>query len=156
MISLKQTEVERVDDYLSAVIDQSTREQMWRSVESILSHGPVMDSERDTSIGLALGYVQSGKTSSMVALQARAADQGYRIIVALLGGTNLLLDQNQERISDALGINRRTDYRWIVEQNPQGRMGGESLREWLARDRIIFVPILKHAARINGVAEDNA
>jgi hypothetical protein len=141
-----------VDDSLSAVIDEDTRARMWASTVSILARGPIAEPAVDTAIGLALGYVQSGKTSSMATLIAQAADQGYRVIVALLGGTNILLEQNQTRIREALQIDQRTDYRWIVEENPKGRAGGASIKEWLERQRVVFVPVLKHAGRIRGIA----
>jgi hypothetical protein len=141
-----------VDRYLSSVIGAETRELMWESVESILAHGPVDEPAAQSAIGLALGYVQSGKTSSIVALIARAADKGYRVIIALLGSTNLLLEQNQTRIRVALGIDERSDYRWIVEENPRGRSGSDSISEWLARERIVLIPVLKHAGRVRGVA----
>ena len=141
-----------VDDSLSAVIDEDTRARMWASTVSILARGPIAEPAVDTAIGLALGYVQSGKTSSMTTLIAQAADQGYRVVVALLGGTNILLEQNQTRIRETLQIDQRTDYRWIVEENPKGRAGGASIKEWLERQRVVFVPVLKHAGRIRGIA----
>ena len=113
-----------VDDSLSAMIDEQTRARMWTATESILTRGPIAEPAINTAIGLALGYVQSGKTSSMSTLIAKAADQGYRVIVALLGGTNILLEQNQNRIRETLQIDQRSDYRWIVEENPKGRAGG--------------------------------
>ena len=142
-----------VDDHLSAVIDPETRESIWSSVENILAHGPISQPEKANTIGLALGYVQSGKTSSITALIAQAADQGYRIVVALLGSTNLLLEQNQTRISQALNLAERADYRWTTEEKLGGRSGTEKVRQWLERDRVVFIPILKHAKRINSVAK---
>ena len=142
-----------VDNSLSAMIDEQTRARMWAATESILTRGPIAEPAVDTAIGLALGYVQSGKTSSMSTLIAKAADQGYRVIVALLGGTNILLEQNQNRIRETLQIDQRSDYRWIVEENPKGRAGGASIKDWLERDRVVLIPVLKHAGRIRGVAD---
>ena len=144
---------EIVDASLSVVIDDQTRDGIWESVGSILEHGPVVEPAHGGAIGLALGYVQSGKTSSIVALTAAAADQGYRIVIALLGTTNLLLDQNRERIEGDLGIPTRTDYQWVVQPDIKGRAGASTLKEWLSRDRIILIPILKHAGRIRGIAD---
>ena len=67
----------------------SQRCRSWNEVRSAPGSGG--------QTGLALGYIQSGKTTSITALIAAAADQGYQIIVALLGGTNLLLDQNKRQ-----------------------------------------------------------
>jgi len=142
-----------VDGSLSAMIDEQTRGRMWAASESILARGPIAEPAIDTALGLALGYVQSGKTSSMTTLIAKAADQGYRVIVALLGGTNILLEQNQNRIRETLKIDQRSDYRWIVEENPKGRAGGASIKDWLDRNRVVLIPVLKHAGRIRGVAD---
>ncbi len=70
--------------------------------------------------GSPLGYVQSGKTTAITALMAEAADNGVRIVIALLGSTNLLLDQNVSRIENALGIEAPGHYRWYLIKNPKG------------------------------------
>jgi hypothetical protein len=145
------SESERVDRYLSTQLDADTRRSVWNSVESILAQGQY-DGGASNAIGLALGYVQSGKTTTITALIAAAADAGYRVIIALLGGTNLLLGQNESRIEKALEIGDRSDYRWKVEPNPKGRRGAKSLIDWLERGRVIFVPVLKHAGRIRDLA----
>lgn len=52
--------------------------------------------------GLVLGYVQSGKTTNFMALAAKAADEGYKLIVILSGMTDILRDQTQDRVDDVL------------------------------------------------------
>ena len=79
---------------MASFIGPATRGSIWAAATEILSHGPLSDSGSNDATGLALGYVQSGKTTNITALLAAAADDGYRIIIALLGSTNLLLDQN--------------------------------------------------------------
>src|SRR5438552_3771003 len=102
-----QSERARLDRLLSAVIDPDTRTRLWASVDEILAQG---DARERSVTGLALGYVQSGKTTAMTALMAGAADAGYRLIIAFLGSTNILLDQNTKRIYRSLGVEERTDY----------------------------------------------
>ena len=82
-----------VDELFSKSLGELERERLWKSAQNILSHRPV----DGCSTGLALGYVQSGKTTQMIALTAAAHDAGYRIVVALLGSTNLLLDQKSAK-----------------------------------------------------------
>ena len=56
--------------------------------------------------GLVLGYVQSGKTASMAATIAKAADSGYRMVIVLAGMTNILRQQTQVRLlSDVVNHN---------------------------------------------------
>jgi hypothetical protein len=97
--------------------------------------------------------VQSGKTTSITALAAEAADQGYQVIVALLGSTNLLLEQNRDRVESAFSISTRGDYVWIGETNPTTDAAGRRLAEFAQRGRVCLVSVLKHAGRIRSVAK---
>ena len=141
----------RLDAQMSARMNQETRAQIWRSVDGLLAHGPLAPGGSAAMTSLALGYVQSGKTTSITALIAAGADAGYRVVVALLGGTNLLLDQNRARLEKALGIGSRQDYLWVVEGNPAGPTAAKRIANWLERDRVVLVPVLKHAGRIRAL-----
>jgi hypothetical protein len=146
------SERERLDAALAPGIAAPTREQIWASAQRILEH-QVIRGDEDANTGLALGYVQSGKTTSITALTALAADIGYQVVVALLGSTNLLLDQNRERLEAALGIATRNDYVWISETNPVTEAAGKRLLDFLGRPRVCLVPVLKNAGRISAVAK---
>jgi hypothetical protein len=62
--------------------------------------------KEDRFQGLVLGYVQSGKTASMAATIAKAADSGYRMVIVLAGMTNVLRQQTQIRLlSDVVSHN---------------------------------------------------
>ncbi len=127
------------------------RENIWSSVDRIVAHGPVLRPGTATT-GLALGYVQSGKTTAITALIAAAADSGYRVIVALLGSTNLLLDQNSERLGSALGLEERDDYVWFSTVNPSGIAKGREIKDYLDRGRVVLVSAIKRADRIKSIA----
>lgn len=146
------SEIERLDEVLAESIDRETRAGIWKSASAILDQGPREGTTRQATV-LALGYVQSGKTTSITALAAAAADAGYQIIVALLGSTNLLLDQNSERLESALGVTTRSDYVWISETNPSTEAAGKKLRKFVDMGRVCLVPVLKHAGRIRAVAK---
>jgi hypothetical protein len=138
-----------VDELFSKSLGELERERLWKSAQNILSHRPV----DGCSTGLALGYVQSGKTTQMIALTAAAHDAGYRIVVALLGSTNLLLDQNSNRFEENLQIGTRDDFRWVSIKNPSGRSGITKISENLDKGRTILIPVLKHKGRITQLAE---
>lgn len=55
-------------------------------------------------LGLAIGYVQSGKTANYSALMAKAADLGYKLVIVLSGIHNLLRQQTQRRLARELGL----------------------------------------------------
>ena len=143
------TEQQIVDGLFSKTLGIPERERLWKSADNILSHRP----EGGSSTGLALGYVQSGKTTQMIALTAAAHDAGYRVVVALLGSTNLLLEQNSNRFEDSLQIGIRDDFRWVSIKNPKGRSGISKISENLEKGRTIFIPVLKHKGRITQLAE---
>lgn len=142
-------EVSIVDSHLSAFLPDPEREKIWKSAKAILQS----KSELASRTGLVLGYVQSGKTTQMIALTAAAYDAGYRIVVALLGSTNLLLEQNERRFIDTLQVNTRNDFRWISIRNPKGRTDKAKIAENLDKGRIVFIPVLKHTKRITNLAE---
>lgn len=50
------------------------------------------------SRGLVVGYVQSGKTTTMNMTIAKAVDVGYKLIIVLAGTTDLLRRQTQRRL----------------------------------------------------------
>ena len=132
-------------------LSREARDRIWESAEAVLEHGPGAG-ESASSLGLALGYVQSGKTTAFSALAALAADRGYGLVVAFLGGTRLLLDQNRSRLEVALGLDERSDYVWQTLLNPKGAAGGREVAEYLRRGRRVVLPVLKHAGRINDLA----
>jgi len=141
-----------LDAKLAKTMTADARASTWASARSILGHGPLGDGA-PSSTCLALGFVQSGKTTSITALLAAAADSGYKIAIAFLGSTNLLLEQNRDRVEDALGIGDRHDYVWVSEENPSGSRGQKIIRTHLERDRVVLIPVLKHAGRISALAE---
>ncbi|MFI7596623.1 Z1 domain-containing protein [Actinoplanes sp. NPDC049681] len=81
------------DQAIGALDDSSTK------VVGLLDHP-----ERETfrSIGLVLGYVQSGKTANFTAVMAKAADRGYRLFIVLSGIHNGLRRQTQARLAREL------------------------------------------------------
>ncbi|MGP9759563.1 Z1 domain-containing protein [Corynebacterium sp. AOP12-C2-36] len=66
--------------------------------------------------GLVVGFVQSGKTTNFLSVIAKAADEGYRLIVVLAGMTNSLREQTQERLEKSLTSYTQKD--WTVHTQP--------------------------------------
>lgn len=137
----------RLDSKLQATIKQSDRERIWQSAHSILqTHG-----QGTSQSTLALGYVQSGKTTSISALCAHAADEGYTLIVAILGSTNLLLDQNRSRVEASLGFDEH-NYRWISQSSVKGVSSAKEIASWLDKGRVVFIPVIKNSTQLRKVA----
>ena len=154
-VAMLGAEAQRLDKALAETMDEKTRSRIWRSVAEVLENGPLAKGDPGTTC-LALGLVQSGKTTSITALLSSAADAGYRVAIALLGTTNLLLDQNRERLERALGIGSRQDYVWVTEPNLSGQAGSRRLSTHFERGRVVLIPVLKHAGRIRALADSLA
>lgn len=138
-------EVFRLDHGLE---DLSARALKVKEAQRILSHGPTVSGA--SSIGLALGFVQSGKTMSFTTLTALAADTGYRVVVIILGNTHLLVDQNTSRLLGDLRIEERDDWRWAHLHLPHK----QDLDFYLSQDdRVVLITVLKNATRLNNVAK---
>jgi hypothetical protein len=70
--------------------------------------------------GLVVGHIQSGKTASMAALIARAADQGYKLFIVLGGMTKDLRAQTQRRLDQEItGTSDEPEEAPYVEHDPQ-------------------------------------
>ena len=75
-------------------------------------------SENDERIqGLVLGYVQSGKTSNMAGIIAKAADSGYKFIIIFAGLTDALRRQTQIRIENDITNHSKERWHWLTDQN---------------------------------------
>ena len=123
-----------LDARISSRISESDRTNIWKSVNNILNS---FTKGNDTI--LALGYVQSGKTTSITALCAAAADQDFQVIIAILGSTLLLRDQNRTRVEDYLGL-EENNYRWVSITEFNQKRTAKEVSNWLGRDRVILIP----------------
>ena len=75
-------------------------------------------SEKDERIqGLVLGYIQSGKTSNMAGIIAKAADSGYKFIIIFAGLTDALRRQTQIRIENDVTNHSKERWHWLTDQN---------------------------------------
>ena len=109
----------RLDEALSIAHRCRHACQIWRSVAGVLSCGPLA-AHRDVVTALALGYVQSGKTTSITALSPRARMRDTASSSRCSAATNLLLDQNRTDSRRRLASAAAQDYLWVVETNPTG------------------------------------
>jgi hypothetical protein len=89
---------------LGQKLDDVAMQSIHSTTDRILSVMPAPGSQGDqySSLGLALGYVQSGKTTNFISLISKAADRGYRIFIVLSGLTDNLRAQTQDRVDEIL------------------------------------------------------
>lgn len=135
-----------LDSKLASFIDEEDRRAIWNSANNLLD---MADQGKSTVMGL--GYVQSGKTTSITALCAAAADRGYGLVVAILGSTNLLKDQNRTRVEENLGLDDK-NYSWYSISEFKGRRTSQEIEDYLQRERTVLLPIIKNSTVLKKVA----
>jgi len=93
-------------------------ERLQISSERILRKAidPTASSERKT--GLIIGYIQGGKTMSLTAVSALAADNGYALVIVITGTTVNLYEQSADRLHKDLRLDTRHDRRWVHIREP--------------------------------------
>ena len=134
------------------ITDQDALDLKVNEASRILSH--LVPFSKTNSVGLALGFVQSGKTMSFTTLAALAADNNYKVIIAILGNTHLLLSQNTSRLMSDLRIDgpaARTDYRWAHLPMPTEKTD----IDWFLDqpNRTILITTMKNRSRIDKISK---
>lgn len=114
----------------------------------------------DTDTGLAIGFVQSGKTLNFTTVTALARDNGFPLVIVIAGTSVPLFDQSTQRLIRDLGINtRRGARRWRRVSNP-GEIDVDSIRSvldnWRAgstvpepRRQAVLITVMKQYQRLD-------
>lgn len=121
----------------------------------ILSNCPNPKLNGGRKTGLAIGKIQSGKTSNFISLMSLAFDNNYNIIVVFGGTKNNLLSQTENRIKKMFDIdNNKRDDRDVVilsTTNKFDSISPEQLNRMYNSGRKIIIVSLKHQKHIRNV-----
>jgi hypothetical protein len=115
--------------------------------------------------GIAVGYVQSGKTTSFTTVAALARDNGFRLVIVIAGTTEPLFLQNRERLVRALRLESRprsTPWRHVTQ--PKVRENAHvTIRDTLAQwdvptatpeeKRTVLVTVMKHHLHLQNLCQ---
>ncbi len=115
------------------------------------------------STGIAIGRVQSGKTTSFTALASLAVDNGFPLVVVLGGTKNNLFNQSEDRLTKALRLQTRgpLEQKWLHFSNPTDERAEQvrtQLSKWLQHDvpeeekRGVLLTVMKHHKRIGDLS----
>lgn len=140
------------------------RETIERQTAAILGKcvPPSASQGRDT--GLALGYVQSGKTLSFTCVAALARDNRFPLVIVITGTSIPLFQQSVRRLRIDLGIDNpgSHEWRWNYFQNPtlkqhhHGRIK-DFLAEWQqprVRDKqTCIITVMKNHRHLSNLVE---
>lgn len=102
-------------------LNQTEKENLRNETIALLSkcRNPVkLPDNIGSTTGIAIGYVQSGKTMSFTTLTALAVDNGYRIIIYFAGIKNNLLEQTTKRLKKDLLTEGKNARAFKIYPNP--------------------------------------
>jgi hypothetical protein len=109
-----------------------------------------------STTGIAIGYVQSGKTMSFTALTTLAIDNGFQIIIYFAGIKNNLLEQTTKRLKKDLLTESENSRFFKVYQSPTIKDDVHlKIKSALGLNRkpAILITVLKHYQHINELAK---
>jgi hypothetical protein len=133
-------------------LKDSEKDQLVSESKSILSKCISPNVDEGTATGIAIGYVQSGKTMSFTCLTTLAMDNGYRIVIYFAGIKNNLLEQTTKRLKKDLLTESKNSRFYKVFQNPKKQNGVENnFRNALKLNTkpTLLITVLKKAQHIN-------
>ncbi len=98
-------------------LGRESSERMVAEATSILSKCIPPQGPTESTTGLVLGYVQSGKTMSFTTVAALARDNSYPLVIVITGVSNPLLDQSTRRLEQDLRL--QDNRKWRLFRNPK-------------------------------------
>jgi len=140
------------------VIDSDSKETLANEAATILGKCIPPGGEADSTTGLVLGYVQSGKTLSFTAVGALARDNGYPMVIVITGIATNLLDQSRGRLEADLRLQTNRKWRLFLNPKPDQRQAvADVLRDW-TNDRVpdhrrktVLITVLKNGTHLRNL-----
>ena len=130
-------------------LDDEEKQILRSEAVSILSNCINPVSTIGSTTGIAVGYVQSGKTMSFTTLTALAVDNGFRIIIYFAGIKNNLLEQTTKRLKKDLLTESENSRFFKVYQSPSTEENVKIKNALgLAHKPAILITVLKHSKHI--------
>src|SRR5882672_9296706 len=131
-------------------LGRESSERIVSEATGILSKCIPPQGPADSTTGLVLGYVQSGKTMSFTTVAALARDNGYPMVIVITGIATNLLGQSLRRLEADLRL--QTNRKWRLFLNPkpdQHQAVANVLTDWTDpelidhRRKTVLVTVLK-------------
>ncbi|GAA4027897.1 hypothetical protein GCM10022409_09890 [Hymenobacter glaciei] len=126
-----------------------------------LCGNPADDASAET--GLALGFVQSGKTMSFTSLIALARDNDYQLVIVVAGTTSVLVAQSIKRLTQDLQLAGANSREWRIIPNPTVSNGLDGIRATLndyrntklprAMQRTAIIVVMKNKKRLESLTQ---
>lgn len=137
--------------------DESS-ERLVTEATNILSKCIPPQTAGDSTTGLVLGYVQSGKTLSFTAVAALARDNSYPMVIVITGVSNPLLDQSTQRLEQDLRLQNNRKWRLFRNPRPEDRQSiSDVLADWRNnrlpdhRRKTVLITVLKNTSTLRNL-----
>jgi hypothetical protein len=140
------------------------RQAIEQQTVSILGKTIPPPNPRGSETGLALGYVQSGKTLSFTCVAALASDNRFPLVIIITGTSIPLFQQSVRRLRNDLRIENPESHawRWQFFQNPNMRQNHltrirDVLAEWqeprVADKRTCLIAVMKNHRHLSNLVD---
>jgi len=133
-------------------------ERVTAEATSILSKCIPPQGPADSTTGLVLGYVQSGKTMSFTTVAALARDNTYPMVIVITGISNPLLDQSTSRLEEDLRLQNNRKWRLFRNPKPDDRQSiADVLADWRDqrlpdhRRKTVLITVLKSTTNLRNL-----
>ena len=148
------------EEVLRLQLPPSSAESIRLEAVSILSACQPPQGPAGSKTGLAIGYVQSGKTMSFTAVAALAKDNDYPMVVVIGGTSHPLLAQSRGRLRKDLDFDHQAYRRWIHYPDATAanvdavrkKLAERADREPSDRPTLLF-SVMKHWQHLGELAE---
>tara|TARA_B110000503_G_scaffold143622_1_gene246413 strand:- start:1508 stop:3646 length:2139 start_codon:yes stop_codon:yes gene_type:complete len=111
--------------------------------------------EENSITGLAIGYVQSGKTLSFTTVAALASENKFNAILIIAGSTTKLVDQTSKRLERDLDIYKRSEISWKLFKNPKKNQEDKiygDMEVGLFNDKpILLITVMKNISHLKNL-----
>src|SRR5579871_3823023 len=139
-------------------LGQESSERVISEATGVLSRCIPPNAPADSTTGLVLGYVQSGKTMSFTTVAALARDNSYPMVIVITGISNPLLDQSTSRLEEDLRLQNNRKWRLFRNPKPDDRQSiADVLADWRDerlpdhRRKTVLITVLKSTTNLRNL-----
>jgi len=155
-VPLQGAEIQGLLDHLR--LDRDSKETLETEAATILGKCIPPRAQAESTTGLVLGYVQSGKTLSFTAVAALARDNGYPMVIVITGIATNLLDQSRGRLETDLRLQTNRKWRLFLNPRPDQRQAvADVLADWADdtlpdhRRQTVLITVLKNVTHLRNL-----
>jgi hypothetical protein len=155
-VPLQGAEIQGLLEHLS--LDRDSKNTLATEAATILGKCIPPQSSAESTTGLVLGYVQSGKTLSFTAVAALARDNGFPMVIVITGIATHLLGQSRGRLEADLRLQTNRKWRLFLNPRPEQRQTvADVLADWTEptlpdhRRQTVLITVLKNGTHLRNL-----